>query len=303
MRAQVVYVLSHEPLVLAGSFGSYVQMADVKKPFTYIYHNPGFIRGLSMPGYLKVIKNFNRTSRIKFVTNESSEMKWLKLLGLDAVHITQSLHARENFFTPGDGIKMQDAVYTATLAPFKRIELAREIESIRFITYVTHQKSWDLHAYEPRLSHATFNREFITKEEVRKHYQQSRVGLALSKSEGAMWASVEYLLCGMPVVTTPNRGGRDRYFSKEYVTWCPPDANLIKNAVRKYVENPPDPIFIRNETINRITEDRHKYLEMLAEKCGMQITNVSDEMERIWGGVEGIEKHAVPVTKLRETFK
>ena len=302
MRAQVVYVLSHDPLIVTGSFASFVQMSEVKKPFTYIYHNPSLIRGLSLPRYIKLAKRFNRSSRIKFVTNERSESLWLRMIGQDATHLTQSLHAREHFFTPGTEAKIHDAVYAATLAPFKRIELAREIESIHFVTYVTHQQSWDLHAYEPRLRHATFNREFITKEEVRSHYRQSRVGLALSKSEGAMWASVEYLLCGLPVVTTPNRGGRDRYFSEKYVTWCPPEPSRIKEAVGKFVESPPCAEFIRSETIFRITADRHTYLGMLANECGMHITNPDDEIERIWGGIEGIEKHAVAVSDLKMTL-
>jgi glycosyltransferase involved in cell wall biosynthesis len=300
MRAQFVYLLSEDPLILTGSFGSFDEMSKVRKPFTYIYHNPGFIRGFSLPRYIKLARSFNRNSRIKFVTNERSESIWLRSIGLDASHITQSLHARENFFVPGNLPKLNDAVYAATLAPFKRIELARAIESIHFVTYVTHQKSWDLHSFEPRLSHATFNREFVSKEEVLLQYQKARVGLALSKSEGAMWASVEYLLCGLPVVTTFNRGGRDRYFSEKYVTWCPPDPSRIKDAVRQFVEDPPSPEFIRNQTISRMTEDRYTYLSMLAEEFDMHITSTDDEVERIWGGIEGIEKHAVAVADLKK---
>jgi len=300
MRAQVVYLLSEDPLILAGSFGSFVEMSKVRKPFTYIYHNPGFIRGFSLPRYIKLARSFNRNSRIKFVTNERSESIWLRSIGLDASHITQSLHARENFFVPGSLPKSHDAVYAATLAPFKRIELARAIESIHFVTYVTHQKSWDLHSFEPRLSHATFNREFVSKEEVLLQYQQARVGLALSKSEGAMWASVEYLLCGLPIVTTPNRGGRDRYFDTKYVKWAQPDPGRIKEAVLSFVENPPDSEMIRSETISKMMADRLAYLQMLSNDCGMPIDDHASEIERIWGGIEGIEKLAIPVAEIKD---
>jgi glycosyltransferase involved in cell wall biosynthesis len=216
------------------------------------------------------------------------------------MHLTQSLHSRENFFVPSDCEKKYDAVYTATLAPFKRIHLAHEVKSLAFITYSIGQPSWDLHAYEPNLAHAHFNPTFIGKEEVRSIYQTSRVGLALSAKEGAMWASVEYLLCGLPVVTTRNRGGRDRYFSKEYVTWCGARPSDVASAVRKYVEIPPDPTMIRSRTLSAIYADRMAYLEFLASRCGMDITNPMMESERIWGGVEGIEKLAIPISNLKD---
>ena len=51
----------------------------------------------------------------------------------------------------------------------------------------------------------------LNTEEVRRILVQSRCGLALSAQEGAMYASGEYLLAGLPVVTTRSRGGRDAF--------------------------------------------------------------------------------------------
>ena len=42
-----------------------------------------------------------------------------------------------------------------------------------------------------------------------RHLNRARVGLCLSAREGAMFASMEYLLSGLPIVTTPSMGGRD----------------------------------------------------------------------------------------------
>ena len=39
------------------------------------------------------------------------------------------------------------------------------------------------------------------------------VGGVFSEEEGACWASSEYLLCGLPVVSTHSRGGRDVWYS------------------------------------------------------------------------------------------
>jgi glycosyltransferase involved in cell wall biosynthesis len=302
MRAQAVYLLSRDPLVVTGSFASYTAMARLRRPFTFLYHNPGWIRARSIPRYLKLLRHFGKTARLHFITNEESEARWLRLLGQKATCLGHNLHVRENFFVPGNQSKIYDAVYAATLAPYKRIELAREIGSLCFVTYVTHQKSWDLHAYEPRLKHADFNREFISKEEVRSCYQKSHVGLALSAAEGAMFSCTEYLLCGLPVVTTPNRGGRNRHLLPAWSKTVAPDPAAIRKAVEEYVNCPLDPQMIRDEVIRIMTEDRLRFVELLARYDGTTGSDPVSEIQRIWGGYDGIEKLAVPLSDLPEAL-
>ena len=41
-----------------------------------------------------------------------------------------------------------------------------------------------------------------------------------------MLASIEYLLAGLPVVSTPSLGGRDHYFDDEYCLIAPPDHSV-----------------------------------------------------------------------------
>jgi glycosyltransferase involved in cell wall biosynthesis len=38
------------------------------------------------------------------------------------------------------------------------------------------------------------------------------VGLCLSTVEGSNYASMEYMLAGLPIVSTPSIGGREVYF-------------------------------------------------------------------------------------------
>lgn len=300
MRAQVVYVLSRDPLVVTGSFASYVAMAQVKRPFTFLYHNPGWLRFRSLPRYLKLIRHFGANAKLHFITNEESEKRWLQLIGQKASCLGHNLHVRENFFLPGDVPKKYDAVYAATMAPYKRIELAREIQKLCFVTYVTHQKTWNLHEFEPRLKHADYNSEFISREAVRFCYQQSQVGLALSAAEGAMFSCTEYILCGLPVVTTPNRGGRNRYLDEENSTLVPPEAGAVRKAVESYVANPPDPTAVRNSAIRKMHEDRIKFVEILDYYGATTHHNPDDEVERIWGGIDGIEKLAIPVVEIKD---
>ncbi len=66
------------------------------------------------------------------------------------------------------------------------------------------------------LPHATFTHDpptlYLNSWEVARKLNACRVGMCLSETEGAMFAAVEYLLCGLPVVSTPSQGGRDVWF-------------------------------------------------------------------------------------------
>lgn len=302
MRAQVVYVLSEDPLIVTGSFASYVAMGRLKCPFTFLYHNPGLIRARSVPRYLKLLRHFAGNAHLHFITSEESEARWLRLLGQKATCLGHNLHVRDEFFTPEPSVShCYDAVYAATMAPYKRIELACKIQRLAFVTYVTNQKSWDLHAYEPRLRHADYNRQFISREEVRGVYRASHVGLALSAVEGAMFSCAEYLLCGLPVVSTPNRGGRNRYLRPEWSKVVDPDPTVIRNAVLDFVERPPDPFSVREEVLDLMAKDRLAFVKLLAD-YGSELGAPSSEIERIWGGEMGLEKHAVPLTELEQRF-
>ncbi len=299
MRAQAIYLLSEDPLVVTGSFATYVAMGRLKRPFTFIYHNPGWIRARSIPRYLKLLRHFGKNAKLHFITNEESEARWLRMLGQKATCLGHNLHVRDQFFTPDISItKRYDAVYAATMAPYKRIELAREIQRLTFVTYVTHQEEWDLHAYEPRLRHADFNRRFISREEVRECYRSSHVGLALSAAEGAMFSCTEYLLCGLPVVTTPNRGGRNRYLTPETSTTVAPEPHAIRTTVDRYCQSPPNPDTIREITLNLMRRDRAAFVELLNRFGATRTAYPHSEMDRIWGTEQGIEKLAIPLAEI-----
>ena len=49
-------------------------------------------------------------------------------------------------------------------------------------------------------------------EEVNNFLNQCKVGIILSEVEGANYASIQYLLAGLPVVSTKSKGGRDVFF-------------------------------------------------------------------------------------------
>ncbi|MFH7244819.1 MAG: glycosyltransferase [Spirulina sp.] len=169
-------------------------------------------------------------------------------------HFSSSLYINEHLYNIENEPKIYDAIYTAQLMAFKRHELARNIKKLMIISY-----GGDLHEFCPELKHADFNRTFLPREELAKRYNQSYAGLCLSAVEGAMFAACEYLLCGIPVVSTPSKGGRDEFFTSENSLIVPPDAFEIARAVEYWKNHSPDPKTIRKQTLKQIHKLRLKY--------------------------------------------
>lgn len=296
MKAHTVYILSREPLVVTGCFATLEQLQSADRPFTFLYHNAGWLRPRNLPRYLSARRAYRGDRRLVVIANEPSEARWLRLVGMESYAISHNIHVREQFFRPDPGMpKRYDAVYSAQMAAFKRLSLAGGIRNLYVVTYMNGAQEWDLHDYEPALRHAMFNRTFIPPEQVRDVYNASVVGLALSAKEGAMFASMEYLMCGLPVVTTRNRGGRDRYLTplNSRVVAARPDA--VARAVATYSASPPDVAAIREETLGLVRRDRLAYVDILHRRCGVRFESPESEVERLWGGESGIEKHALSV--------
>lgn len=232
--------------------------------------------------------------------NENGESILLNKLGVTAYHLNQNLHLPENVYRPMDGFSQAyDAIYVAQAKKFKRMHLARDVKRLYILTYSckfrTPEGGYDLHAFEPRLSHCDYNREFIrTNEEICQLYAKSVCGLALSKKEGAMWASMEYLMSGIPVVTTKNTGGRDQYLDSECAIWVKPTVASVREGVEFFVKNPPDRQAIRESVLVKVKKERRNFLIVLNTHLSKNGCSETSE-DYIWGGSQGILELHQPI--------
>jgi len=78
-----------------------------------------------------------------------------------------------------------------------------------------------------------------------------------------MYAATEYLLCGLPVVSTPSLGGRDEWFDTRFVRIVPDDATAIAEAVRELISLNLSPHLIRQETLRRVVEHRRRFFDLV----------------------------------------
>jgi glycosyltransferase involved in cell wall biosynthesis len=171
-----------------------------------------------------------------------------------------------------------DAIYTAQLVPWKRHELSLAIPRCGFLFYRdggVPEAAVEERAIRERHARLAPGHVFINEtdghglpvrllpEAVNRQLGRAGVGLCLSEREGAMFASMEYLLAGLAVVTTPSEGGRDVYFDGAYCLTVPPDPGRVAEAVAALTARAIPAAHIRAQTVKRIDAHRRRFLGLL----------------------------------------
>lgn len=150
--------------------------------------------------------------------------------------------------------KLYDAVYTARFSPFKRHNLCALVENLALIA----GHAWGEETQDKPPS-KYLNERPLSPEEVVVKINESRSGLILSEFEGACYSSSEYLLCGVPVVSTWSHGGRDVWYNSYNSITTDASAEMIGKAVRAMAGRSPNPLKIRNMHIRQSEEMRGSF--------------------------------------------
>ena len=111
----------------------------------------------------------------------------------------------------------------------------------------------------------------LTPQQVNRAYNQAAVGLCLSAAEGAMCSSMEYMMAGLPVVSTPSLGGRDVYFDPDYCIIAEPEPAAIRRAVEELRDRAIPREEIRARTMAKVWPQRRElmaFLSALRERMG-----------------------------------
>lgn len=204
--------------------------------------------------------------------NYAEQLERLKSLGLDAYLCNHNAFVDEKLFKPLDDVpKIVDAVYDARFIPCKRHHLAAELESLGLIYYsVPNEDESYVEDVKRTLAQATLlnhsdsgEYKTLSAAGVNRALNQCRVGLCLSAEEGAMFASIQYLLAGLPVVTTASIGGRDEFFDAENSIIVEADPLAVKRGVQIMIEKSIDRDLIRSRTLERMNIHRQRFISLV----------------------------------------
>lgn len=101
----------------------------------------------------------------------------------------------------------------------------------------------------------------------------SRCGIILSPSEGSCYASLEYLLHGLPVISTSSTGGRSNYYDNYNSIICDATKVGVESALveiqRRWDNGEIDPVKIRAKAILQQNHYQNIYIKVIADifKC------------------------------------
>lgn len=221
--------------------------------------------------------------RFRFICNTQTETQRLAELDLPVSFLNKNFMVSDQIFQPVANTAVEfDAVYNARFIPGKRHELAAAIPRVAYIAYADNgreQEFRDLYAAmrarTPR--HVLLNDMVddlprrMPARQVNAALGRAAVGLVLSEEEGSSYASMEYLLAGLPVVSTPSRGGRDVFFDPDYCIVCAPNPRSVGDAVAALRARNIPREEVRARTLAKIRPEREGFLRLiddLAEELG-----------------------------------
>ena len=210
--------------------------------------------------------------RLVYLCNTRAELQAFTEVGLEAVFCNHNAFVDETIFSPETGIEPRwRALVVAALAPYKRLHLARAVSSLAILAYEPLGPTAYSHAIRSRLADKVWvnmkdgRLTWLDSRAVSRVIRHARVGLCLSAREGAMYASAEYLLSGLPVVTTPSTGGRDELFSEETSIVAPPEPSAIDSAVEALIERGTAPSAVRDKTLRLMQPHRSRFNALIRD--------------------------------------
>lgn len=232
------------------------------------------------PAVFDWVQQLERRTRQQFpdielihLCNKPGQAEQFRARGGRAILCNSNCFVDESVFRPLPSVEKRfDAVYNARFDIVKRHFLAREVDSLALIYNPTGEGLEYIRNTQQQFSNAHFfnhsdsgDYRILRPEEINESLNACRVGLCLSEHEGPMSASVEYLLSGLPIVTTPSPGGRDLFFEESFVVTVAPEPGAIKESVRELIGRKVRPEIPREATLAKFRAHRQAFVALVQE--------------------------------------
>lgn len=210
-----------------------------------------------------------RAGQLHFLLNSGEELAAFRTLlpGFDAVHFNNAALLDPNQFQLGTGPRRFAAVLNAKPLAFKRHALSVQVPERLFVTYDVQERD---EGATRRVDLAALGAREIRRNlpaaGVAAALGEAEVGLMLSAAEGACYASLEYLLCGLPVVSTRSIGGRSDFYDADHARIVDDDPVAVRDAVADLAAGLARGAITREGIRQRALARRRAFLDTLAAR-------------------------------------
>lgn len=236
--------------------------------------------------YYRKARRFYPEHKIVFLRNSADSARQFADRGLPTLFCSQNAFLDENMYRIVPAQKEFDAVYNAQMERVKRHSLASRIQNLALITYRLDSQPAYYKEVKKTLEHAVWlnfesgQYEWIRETDVSYQLNRARVGVMLSDIEGANYATVEYLLSGLPVVSTESSGGRSVFYGDDFVKVVEATPEAVAEGVQEMIGRKIDPEYIRQETLAKMGRHREVFIDLLQKFCDEE--GVLRDMKAEW---------------------
>jgi hypothetical protein len=203
---------------------------------------------------------------------------WYAEIGVPSIDANAALVIDEQVFritNPGEEGRPWRMLLNSRQEPWKRRHLAAGVAGLALIegpAFGPGAGASDgvvFRADAARLNHLSPDGRYrcLGAEEVNAALNQSRTGGIFSAVEGYCRASCEYLLAGLPVISTPSLGGRDQLYTAGNSLVVAPEPEAVREAVEEAERRLADGRFrrsaIRADALEHLTVWRERVCQRL----------------------------------------
>jgi glycosyltransferase involved in cell wall biosynthesis len=205
-----------------------------------------------------------------FLCSDEFQAVDLQAAGLSALHVSHNAFLDESLYPVAleePARRKFDAVCISRMLRLKRHGLAREVPRVLFIGSVVADDDeeayfQELSAMMPQAEFTHRQKHWLDTTEVAARCAEAAAGLILSPYEGGSYVTTEYMLCGLPVVSTGSVGGRECWLHPRFSRVVPASARAVAEAVAEFKANPVSPHEVRDHALRVMTEQRQRFFQL-----------------------------------------
>lgn len=227
------------------------------------------------------IKKYNILNSV-VLANTENEVKFFKQYidkigcpDCDVLFCNNNAFINENIYdidtTKLENNREYDMIINSRFATYKNVDVAKLCSNVAHIGYLQQGDKYVIPTFGTCLNFDRLTQTYtpFKKANVVSQLNNSLVGGIFSMTEGACMASSEYLLSGLPVISTYSQGGRDIWYNASNSIMCKNEKNdvvkCLNDAKNKLKNGFFDRQKIRDEHIKKSKEHRNRLAQYIED--------------------------------------